>query len=190
MASIACRRGAVRWGPVIKTERLLLSPCAERHLEAFAAMHADPEVMADLGGPIDRSESCRKLERYRAAQREHGISRWAIETSNGAFVGYAGVMPRMSKDHPLGAHFEVGWRLVRAAWGYGYATESAKAALHHAIRDVGLREIISYTSLDNRRSQAVMARLNLLRDPSRDFTLQTRTGQPWRGLVWLVPLGL
>src|SRR5690349_15141724 len=164
--------------------------CDERHREAFAAMHADPDVMADLGGPIDRSESYRKLECYRAAQREHGISRWAIETSTGAFVGYAGVMPRMSKDHPLGSHFEVGWRLVRAAWGHGYATESTKAALHHALRDVGLREIIAYTSLDNRRSQAVMARLNLRRDPARDFTLQTPTGQPWKGLVWVVPPAL
>ena len=82
-------------------------------------MHSDSEVMADLGGPIDQSESYRKFERYRAAQREQGISRWAIEKSNGAFVGYAGVMPRLSKDHPLRMHFEVGWRLVRAAWGYG-----------------------------------------------------------------------
>jgi RimJ/RimL family protein N-acetyltransferase len=175
---------------MIKTPRLLLSRWDDRHREAFAAMHADPEVMADLGGPIDQSESYRKFERYRAAQGEHGISRWAIEKSNGAFIGYAGVMPRPSKDHPLGAHFEVGWRLVREAWGYGYATESAKAALHHAIRDVGLGEIISYTSPDNRRSQAVMARLNLLRDPSRDFTLQTPTGHQWKGLVWVVPLGL
>jgi RimJ/RimL family protein N-acetyltransferase len=153
-------------------------------------MHADPEVMADLGGPIDQSESYLKFERYCAAQRERGVSRWAVEDSNGAFVGYAGVMPRLSNDHPLGVHFEVGWRLVRAAWGYGYATESAKAALHHAVHDAGLSEIVSYTSPDNRRSQAVMARLNLIRDLSRDFTLQTSTGLQWRGMVWIVPLGL
>jgi len=178
------------WNSMLRTPRLLLSRWDERHREAFASMHADPEVMADLGGPIDQPDSYLKFERYCAAQREHGISRWAVEDLNGAFVGYAGVMPRLSEDHPLGLHFEVGWRLVRAAWGHGYATESAKAALHHAIRDVGLIEIMSYTSPDNRRSQAVMARLNLVRDPSRDFTLRTSTGQQWQGWVWVVPLSL
>ena len=99
-------------------------------------------------------------------------------------------MPRLSKDHPLGAHFELGWRFVRNAWGHGYATESAKAALRHAVHEVGPGEILSYTSRDNERSQAVMAKLNLVRDPARDFITLTPSGEQWQGLVWVVPLGL
>ena len=99
--------------------------------------------MADLAGPVDRSESDLKFGAIPCGAARARRLRLAVEDPNGAFVGYAGVMPRLAKDHPL-VHFEVGWRLVRAAWGYGYATESAKAALHHAIRDVGLSEIISY----------------------------------------------
>jgi len=172
---------------MIETPRIRLHRWDDRHREAFAAMHADSEVMADYGEPFNRSESGEKFERYVAAQRDHGVSRWAVEDLDAAFLGYAGVMPRLSKDHPLGAHFEVGWRFVRPAWGRGYATESARAALRHAVQQVGLSEILSYTSPDNARSQAVMARLDLVRDPTRDFMTQTRSGKPWQGLVWVVP---
>jgi RimJ/RimL family protein N-acetyltransferase len=175
---------------MIETPRLRLHGWDDRHREAFAKMHADPEVMADYGGPINRSEISEKFERYVAAQRDHRVSRWAVENLDGAFLGYAGVMPRLSKDHPLGAHFEVGWRFVRHAWGHGYATESAKAALRHAVNQVGLSEILSYTSPDNERSQAVMAKLNLFRDPSRDFVTRTSSRGRWQGLVWVVPSGL
>ena len=172
---------------MIETPRLRLHRWDDRHREAFAAMHADPEVMADYGGPVSRSASHEKFERYVAAQRDHRVSRWAVEDQDGAFLGYAGAMPRLSKDHPLGAHFEVGWRFVRHAWGLGYATESAKAALCHAVHQIGLSEILSYTGPDNERSQAVMARLHLVRDPARDFVTRTPGGELWRGLVWVVP---
>jgi RimJ/RimL family protein N-acetyltransferase len=180
------RTGAGEIG-MIETPRLRLHRWDNRHREAFAAMHTDPEVMADYGGPINRAESNAKFERYVAAQREHGVSRWAVENLDGVFLGYAGVMPRLSQDHPLGAHFEVGWRFVHTAWGHGYATESAKAALRQAVHQVGLSEILSYTSADNVRSQAVMARINLVRDPARDFVTLTPNGERWQGLVWVVP---
>ena len=148
-------------------------------------MHADPEVMDDLGGPIEGVASDDKFDRYIAAHREYGISRWAIEEAGGLFVGYAGVMPRMSSSHPLGPHYEVGWRLIRSAWGRGYATESAAAALDHAFKHAGLQEILAYTSAENSRSQAVMKRLGLKRDPSRDFTAEYGILGQWRGLVWV-----
>lgn len=148
-------------------------------------MHADPEVMADQGGPVDQRESSKKFERYSAAFVEHGISRWAVENTDGLFLGYAGVMPRFLPDHPLGPHFEIGWRFIRAAWGHGYATESARAALQDAPQRTALDEIVSYTSVDNLRSQAVMARLKLQREPSRDFVAKYDGVGSWRGLVWV-----
>ncbi len=171
---------------MIETPRLRLFEWAPRHRIAFAALHADREVMADLGGPIDKATSDLKFERYCAAWREHLVSRWAVEDRDGELLGYAGVMPRLSEDHPLGPHFEIGWRFVRSVWGNGYASESAKVALDHAINDRGLEEIVSYTSADNLRSQAVMRRLGLSRRTSLDFAISRPDGGLWHGLVWVV----
>jgi RimJ/RimL family protein N-acetyltransferase len=168
---------------IISTPRLRLRCWAETHRDAFAAMHADPEVMIDYGGPISRSESDAKLDGYTAAYRKYGFSRWAIETHTGDFLGYAGVMTR-GPDHPLGLHVEIGWRLVRPAWGFGYATEAARASLTDVFDRVGLDAVIAYTSPHNLRSQAVMARLEMRRDPSRDFVMDYAAIKDWRGLVW------
>ena len=169
--------------PVILTQRLRLCPWRDDHRAAFARMHADAEVMADQGGPRNQAECGRKFDRYVAAQVEHGISRWAVENTDGLFLGYAGVMPDLLPGHPLGPHFQIGWRFVRDAWGHGYATESAGAALQDAFRRPDLNEVLSYTGADNLRSQAVMARLGLRREPWRDFVAQYDVGL-WRGLVW------
>ena len=113
---------------VLRTPRLTLRSWQDTDKAAFAALNADPEVTWDLGGPLDRRQSDAKLDRYVAAFERHGFCRWAIEDSRGEFVGYAGVMPS-EPDHPLGPHAEIGWRLVRSAWGQGYATEAALASL-------------------------------------------------------------
>jgi len=179
-AIAALSRPASDHDDMISTPRLRLVRWQEEHRAPFAQMHADQEVMHDLGGPIRRSESDVKFARYIEAYATHGISRWAVEATDGRFLGYAGVMPRLFPDHPLGSHFEVGWRFTRSAWGNGYATESAQAALRDAFLRKSLDEILSYTSVENLRSQAVMTRLGLRRDPSRDFTVGS-----WRGLVWI-----
>jgi RimJ/RimL family protein N-acetyltransferase len=171
---------------LLRTARLALRPWRETDKPAFAALNADPEIAADLGGPLSRAASDAKLDRYRAIFDRHGFSRLAIEDSQRAFVGYAGVMPSRP-DHPLGPHAEIGWRLVRAAWGKGYASEASRAVLEHAFARLGLREVLAYTAADNVRSQAVMMRLGMRRDPSRDFdTLYGDT--PWHGLVWVAEM--
>lgn len=151
--------------------------------EPFADMQTDPEVMADLGGPFDRAESYKKFDRYRDAWGCEGISRWAVIDETGAFLGYAGVMKAGGPDHPLGLHYEIGWRFRREVWGSGFATKSARLALKHAWSALTVNEIFSYTAPDNHRSQAVMERLQLTRDVARDFTARYPKGD-WVGLVW------
>jgi ribosomal-protein-alanine N-acetyltransferase len=63
----------------------------------------------------------------------------------------------------------VGWRLARHAWGSGYASEAARAALAHGFEIVGLDQIVSTTTRRNVRSQAVMERIGMHRDPADDY---------------------
>ncbi|WP_026941144.1 GNAT family N-acetyltransferase [Hellea balneolensis] len=166
----------------LETARLQLRHWREADRDEFAALHADLEVNADLGGPFSRQKSDKKFARYINAQTKQGYSRWVVDSLNGDFLGYAGIM-RISESHPLGLHNEIGWRFHRAAWGKGYASEAAKAALDDGFKRLGLEHILSYTSLNNRRSQAVMERIGMARAEEKDFTAQYEGFGAWQGIV-------
>jgi len=168
---------------ILKTSRLVLRQWRAEDRTVFAALNADPEVTWDMGGPLTRVQSDAKFDRYVSAFERHGFGRWAIEDPDGLVAGYAGIMPS-PPDHPLGPHVEIGWRLARAAWGLGYASEAARAALDDAFGRGGRAEVFAYTASDNVRSQAVMARLGLRRMAALDFS-GTHDGAPWRGMVWV-----
>ena len=157
-------------GPdVRRTERLVLRRWREEDRAPFAAMNADPEVMEHFRSPLTREESDALVGRIEAAFERHGYGLWALEVAEtGEFVGFAGLaVPSFA------AHFtpavEVGWRLARAAWGRGYATEAARSALACGFDEAGLPEVVSFTTTTNVRSQAVMARLGMAHDPADDF---------------------
>ena len=167
---------------MILTSRLRLRNWRESDRDAFALLNAAPEVTQDLGGPLDRIESDAKFDRYVAAFERHGFCRWALEDLSGQFLGYTGVMPSRA-SHPLGPHADIGWRLMHAAWGRGYATEAAKASLRDAFERARLKEVLAYTSVDNVRSLAVIQRLNLQRAASLDYSELLGAGM-WQGMVW------
>ncbi|MEQ8397635.1 GNAT family N-acetyltransferase [Thalassobaculum sp.] len=173
---------------MLNTSRTRLRPWRDCDRPVFAALMADPMVMTDLGGPIDRAASGAKLNRYIAAYERYGVCRWAVEALNRDFLGYAGVMP-LTAGHPLAPGWDIGWRLVRSAWGHGYATEAAATALDDAFARLGLPAIVAFSAPDNHRSQAVMGRLAMLRDPARDFTAVYDGVSPWRGQVWVARRG-
>lgn len=167
----------------IDTDRLILRPWRARDGDAFAAMNADEAVMADLGGPIDREASDRKLERFVRSFELHRLTRWVVTEQGGEFLGYCGIV-RQDEAHPLGEHWEIGWRLRSEVWGNGYAVEAASSALADASRRVGCQEVLAYTAPDNLRSQAVMRKLRLERRSDLDFTKHYDDVGVWRAMAW------
>ncbi|MDP1616383.1 GNAT family N-acetyltransferase [Phenylobacterium sp.] len=168
---------------MILTSRTRLRPFEEGDREAFAALVRDSQVMADQGGPMTVASAHAKLDGYRSAWKRSCCSRMALETHDGIFLGYVGIMEH-GLEHPIGPHHDIGWRLVRTAWGLGYATEAARAVLTDAFSRLQLKEVLAYTEQTNAKSLKVMQRLNLARDPSRDFVAEYKGVGAWRGLVW------
>lgn len=167
---------------VLHTDRLTLRRFTMDDLAEFTALHTNPVSMVDYGAPATIDEAKEKLARYLANERLTGITRLHVSDAAG-FVGYVGVSCH-DDSHPLGAHAEIGWRLLPQAWGKGYATEAARAALPHAFAATGLPQILAYTAPDNLKSQAVMKRLRLLRHPELDFDILHPIVGHWHGLVW------
>lgn len=172
----------------LDTGRLRLRPWRIEDRSAFYELNADPEVSADLGGPLTQAASDRKLDKYIRSFDERGVGRWLVERyaadSAPEFIGYAGVM-ESSLSGPLGTHYDIGWRLLRHTWGHGYATEAATAALSDAFERCKLAEVFAYTAENNIRSQAVMGRLGLVRAATLDFTVHFGDVGEWHGLVWV-----
>jgi RimJ/RimL family protein N-acetyltransferase len=153
---------------VIRTERLLLRRWRDDDRPAVAAMNLDPAVMEHFQGLTSPEDSGAFVDRIEAHWEEHGWGLWAVEVPGVApFVGFTGLWPA---TQVLGwPSVEVGWRLARAHWGNGYATEAAGEALRFGFEDLGLEEIVSFTVPQNDRSRRVMERIGLVRDEAGDF---------------------
>lgn len=122
-----------------------------------------------LGRPLDRAGSDALVDRIEAHWASDGLGLWAVERREGrAFLGFVG-LAAPSFEAAFTPCLEVGRRLDPAAWGHGYATEAARAALRFGFDDLDLAEIVSFTTVTNVRSRAVMERLGLSRDPADDF---------------------
>lgn len=155
--------------PEIATDRLRLRGWHESDRAPFAAMNADSAVMEHVPGVLDRAASDALLDRIRAHWEVEAFGLWAIEQlADRRLLGFAG-LSRPAFEAAFTPAIEVGWRLARDAWGHGYATEAASAAVQFAFEVVGLQEIVSFTASGNQRSRRVMERLGMTRDPADDF---------------------
>jgi len=154
---------------MLETDRLLLRRWRPDDLAPFAALNADPEVMEHFPARLSRAESDAFVARIEAAFDKSGYGLWAVEVkTSGDFIGFTGLLLQTFPAHFTPA-VEVGWRLARSAWGHGYASEAARAALAYGFDTAGLGEIVSMTAAVNDRSRRVMQRIGMSRDLADDF---------------------
>lgn len=130
-------------------------------LAPFAAITADPEVMEFFPSTLSFEETAGMIVRIKEHFDRYGYGLYAVDTLHDQqFIGYIGF------SHPgFEAHFtpcvEIGWRLRKAAWGQGYATEGARRCLQHAHDTLHLPLIYAFTATQNKRSENVMIKLGM-----------------------------
>ncbi|KAL4964043.1 GNAT family N-acetyltransferase [Aspergillus stella-maris] len=152
----------------LQSARLRFVPLAEEHYSLTKELDQDPEVMKHIGfgRPLTDDETKQ-------------VHEWLLQTSTsipglGTWVAYA-------EDQPVGwwilaptpldpnkptenfstERSETGYRLLRSAWGKGYATEGSKELIRHAFEDLGLTEVFGETMTVNGPSRKVMAKVGM-----------------------------
>jgi len=160
---------------IIETERLILRPPVRDDFDAYAANMADDQAARFIGGQQSRPVAWRGFLSLSGAWNIQGFSMFSvIEKATGQWIG------RLGPWYPEGwPGTEVGWALVRGAWGKGYAYEGAAAAIDWAFRHLGWQEVIHSINADNAASIALAKRLgsSMLRhsnlpEPYQDVTVQ------------------
>jgi RimJ/RimL family protein N-acetyltransferase len=148
---------------LLETDRLLLRRFTAADLDNLVALDSDPAVMRFItdGRPTPREEI--EYEVLPAFLRYYetftGLGFWAaIEKSSGDFLGWFHLRPaRDSPPHEA----ELGYRLRRAAWGKGFATEGSRALIDKGFADLGLQRIVASTMAVNLASRRVMEKSGL-----------------------------
>lgn len=128
----------------MQTARLRLRPLTPDDLEHLVALHGDPQVMAFISGAGETREVVENQSLPDLLARRT----WLLLEGE-TFLGWASL--RVEGDEA-----ELGYRLVRAAWGRGYASEAARALVDLGFRDLGLRRIWAQTMAVNTGSRRVM----------------------------------
>jgi RimJ/RimL family protein N-acetyltransferase len=159
----------------LTTDRLVLVPLSDEHLECEVELDADPEVMRYIAG---RSRSRAEVEqahqrRLAAGNEVDGLGFWAGFADDG-FVGWWILQPPNGPDQPMVAgEADLGYRLLRRRWRRGYASEGARELLRYGFTAVGLDRIFAQTMAVNAASRATMAAVGL------SFARAFMSGEPY-----------
>jgi RimJ/RimL family protein N-acetyltransferase len=147
----------------LETDRLVLRQFTAADLDSLVELDSDPDVMRYVTGgrptPREqvRDEVLPAFLAYYERFADYGF--WAaVEKATGQFLGWFHLRP------PEGANPnepELGYRLLRSAWGKGYATEVSRALIRKAFTELGARRVYAETMAVNRGSWRVMEKAGM-----------------------------
>jgi len=144
-----------RRDPVIETPRLLLRVPSLAEFEAWSAFMADEEAARFLGHTQPPAIVWRAIATISGSWALAGYGMFSVfERASGRWIGRVGPWQPHGWPGP-----EVGWGVIRAVWGTGYAFEAAVASMDYVVDVLGWTDIIHSIHPDNVRSQRLAQRL-------------------------------
>jgi RimJ/RimL family protein N-acetyltransferase len=147
----------------LETERLVLRRFTQDDVDNLVELDSDPDVMQFINGgrptPREEIETDYLPAFLRYYERFAGYGFWAaVEKSTGQFLGWFHFRPE--PDAPED-EVELGYRLRKAAWGKGYASEGSRALIEKGFAEHGVRRVFATTMVVNIGSRRVMEKAGL-----------------------------
>lgn len=145
---------------IAETKRLILRHFEPSDLAALMGVFGDPEVMRYGDGPQPPAWARGWLTNALESYERRGYAPWAVvEKRRGDLIGYCGLFH--FPDINGRAEIEIGYRLARAWWGRGYATEAVIAAREYAFKYLGIPRLIALIDPANAASTRVAEKAGL-----------------------------
>ena len=176
---------------LLESARLTLRQFTAADAENLVRLDSDPEVMRYLsdGAPTPRAvienEILPRFMDYDVDAPAFGF--WAaIERSTDDFLGWFSFRPAQETPKVVA----LGYRLRRAAWGKGYATEGVRTLIDLSFTELGIQRVVATTYEENLASRRVMekAGMTLVRrfriteeDLTNAYTYQATSVDIWDG---------
>jgi [ribosomal protein S5]-alanine N-acetyltransferase len=144
---------------VFETPRLFLRRFTEADAPLIYKLTCDPDVLKYVHEPVIENEEQAKdiIINIILPQYTRNLGRWAIHTkSDYEFIGWCGL-----KYIEKTGIVDIGYRLLKTAWGKGYATEAAQYTLIYGLRDLKIELITGMAHIENIASIKVLEKIGM-----------------------------
>lgn len=144
---------------IFETPRLFLRRFTEADALLIYKLNSDPEIVKYVHEPVLENEAQAKkiLTDFILPQYKLNLGRWAIHTkADYEFIGWCGL--KYIKETGI---IDLGYRLLKTAWGKGYATEAAQCTLIYGLRDLKIKVITGMAHVENIASIKVLEKIGM-----------------------------
>ena len=148
----------------LETKHLILRQWKEEDLFYYSNLTSNKEVMQYFPKILTREQSDLAVIKFQKLLEEKSWGFWAVEEkASGKFMGYAGLHAPKTK-FPFSPCVEIAWRMADKYWENGYVLELGEKILDHAFEDIGLEEVVYFSSIQNIKAEKVAKALGMKKE--------------------------